>query len=123
MTPPLSRDLRSPCGLPAARLSGKLKQKDSENGKALKNRGLRGSKRIYRNFVAVLPNFSRSTFPSSGEKCGLSGLILVATPDAVALNALSVLDTVRGRADSRLLVAFIAPHPSIADPRPAAGAL
>ena len=54
MTPPLSRDLRSPCGLPAARLSGKPKQKDSENGKALKNRGLRGSKRIYRNFVAVL---------------------------------------------------------------------
>ena len=52
MTPPLSRDLRSPCGLPAARLSGKPKQKDSENGKALKNRGLRGSKRIYRNFVA-----------------------------------------------------------------------
>ena len=39
---------------PAARLSGKPKQKDSENGKALKNRGLRGSKRIYRNFVAVL---------------------------------------------------------------------
>ena len=54
MTPPLSRDLRLPCGLPAARLSGKPKQKDSENGKALKNRGLRGSKRIYRNFVAVL---------------------------------------------------------------------
>ena len=54
MTPPLSRDLQSPCGLPAARLSGKPKQKDSENGKALKNRGLRGSKRIYRNFVAVL---------------------------------------------------------------------
>ena len=53
MTPPLSRDLRSPCGLPAARLSGKPKQKDSENGKALKNRGLRGSKRIYRNFVAT----------------------------------------------------------------------
>ena len=42
------------CGLPAARLSGKPKQKDSENGKALKIRGLRGSKRIYRNFVAVL---------------------------------------------------------------------
>ena len=54
MTPPLSRGLRSPCGLPAARLSGKPKQKDSENGKALKIRGLRGSKRIYRNFVAVL---------------------------------------------------------------------
>ena len=54
MTPPLSRDLRSPCGLPAARLSGKPKQKDSKNGKALKNRRLRGSKRIYRNFVAVL---------------------------------------------------------------------
>ena len=54
MTPPLSRGLRSPCGLPAARLSGKPKQKDPENGKALKIRGLRGSKRIYRNFVAVL---------------------------------------------------------------------
>ena len=40
MTPPLSRDLRSPCGLPAARLSGKPKQKDFENGKALKNRGI-----------------------------------------------------------------------------------
>ena len=63
MTPPLSRDLRSPCGLPAARLSGKPKQKDSENGKALKNRGLRGSKRIYRNFVAVL-KFQRSKLRS-----------------------------------------------------------
>ena len=78
MTPPLSRDLRSPCGLPAARLSGKPKQKDSENGKALKNRGLRGSKRIYRNFVAVLAQGPQGKIGADGAqgvqgKIGLTG--------------------------------------------------
>ena len=98
MTPPLSRGLRSPCGLPAVRLSGKPKQKDSENGKALKIRGLRGSKRIYRNFVAVLERhgtpaprltFCPSTFSAAcpGRVRTLRGLLAALSPSLPAVFA------------------------------------